>query len=180
MSIKWIGIADDLTEHGVVGQPYAEPNTPAPANLTSAGYPAPPKNGQSKTLFMIAGIVTVFMLTPPGSAILRSIGNGLSPTKPAPTPQPAAAFDTRSGNTKHARSIDDAQHKQASMIANQQTANESSPKRKPVKQSQKHPETNSAITPTDAASVARSSDAPVPASESEIDISKYRNLSGRI
>lgn len=174
MSIKWIGIADDLTEHGVVGQPYAEPSIP------TAGYPAPPKNGQFKTLLMIAGIVTVFMLTPLGSVILHSIGNALSPSKLAPAQQPAAAFDAGSGNAKSARGIDDTQHKKASTIANQQAVTESLPKKKQEKQTQKRTATNSAVAPAESASEARSSDAPAPAAESEIDISKYRNLSGRI
>lgn len=179
MSIKWIGIADDLTEHGVVGQPYAEASTPAD-NVTRSGYPVPPKNGQAKTLLMIAGIATVFMLTPPGSVILNSIGITLSPSTPAPAQQPAAAFDTGSGNATSARAIDNPQHKQASTIANQQAATESSPKKKQEKQTQKRTATNRAVAPVESVSEARSSDEPAPAAESEIDLSKYRNLTGRI
>lgn len=176
MSNVWIGIADDLTEHEVVGRPYMEPNTPEPINVPRAEYPAPPKNGQSKTLLMIAGILTVFMLTPPGSAILNSIRSALAPSKLVLAPQPAAAFDTESGNIKSAYSIADTQHKQASTSANQQAANESLPKKKQEKQ--KRASTNSASPPTDDASKLRLFD--VPASESEIELSKYRNLSGRI
>lgn len=169
MSRDWIGIAEDLTEHGVIGSPYAQPSTPTPTNVGTGGYPAPPKNGRAKTFLIVAGVVAAGAMTPPGKALVTSIENKFlsAQSSAANVGKPAIA------NTAPGAHV--SQHSNAASAVPQQLASEPAPKKKQVKQKQ----ATSSDRPDSPASE-RAVDTSPPAAESDVDLTKYRNLTGRI
>lgn len=175
MSRDWIGIAEDLTEHGVIGSPYAQPSTLTPSNVGTGGYPAPPKNGRVKTFLIVAGVVAVGAMTPPGKTIVTSIENKF--LSPASNP-PAQSSSANVGKPAIANTAPDANISQPNLPASaapQQLANEPAPKKKQVKQKR----AASSDRPASPASESATDTSP-PATETEVDLTKYRNLTGRI
>ena len=175
MSNDWIGIAEDLTEHGVIGSPYAQPSTQTPAHVGTDGYPAPPTNGRAKTFLIVAGVIAAGALTPPGKAIVTSIENRFLST---PSTIPAQPYSANTSKTAIANTPADEKVSQSNLAASsapKQLAGDPAPKKKQVKQKQ----AASGDRPVSPASE-RATDTSPPAAESEIDLTKYRNLTGRI
>lgn len=168
MSRNWIGIAENLTENGVIGSPYEQPSMSTTPNSGTAGYPDPPKNGRAITFLIVAGIVAAGTLTPPGKAIVTSIENRFlsTPTQPA---QHSSAIANTTADEKNS------QPTLAASPAPQHLVGEPVPKKKQVKQN----EAASSNLPDSPASQRATKTQP-PAAESDIDLTKYRNLTGRI
>lgn len=175
MSRDWIGIAEDLTEHGVIGSPYAQPSTPTPSNVGTGGYPAPPKNGRVKTFLIVAGVIAAGALTPPGKTIVTSLENKFLSAASNPPAQSSAANVGKPAIANTAPNAQISQHNHAASAAPQQLAGEPAPKKKLLKQKQA---ANSDRTVSPASEHA--TDTSPPAAESEVDLTKYRNLTGRI
>lgn len=175
MSDDWIGIAEDLTEHGVIGSRYMQPRVPTPNNVGTAGYPAPPKNGRAKTFLILAGIAAAGALTPPGKAIITTLENKFLSTQSAIPAQPASVNVGKPAITNPPLAEQIPQPNQAASTASQQLANEPAPKKESVKQKQ----TGSSDRPASPASQ-HATDTSPPAVESDVDLTKYRNLTGRI
>jgi len=175
MNHCWIGIAEDLTEHGVIGSPYAQPSTPSPANASTSGYPVPPKNGRAKTFLIVAGIVAAGALTSPGRATIDFIKNRFLSTPSTPLAQPSSVNISKLAIGK--TSVDEkiSHPNLAASAAHQQLEGDPAPKKKLVKQKQ------AASSDRPASPVReRVTDTSPPAAESEVDLKKYRNLAGRI
>ena len=175
MSRDWVGIAEDLTEHGVIGSPYAHPSTPTPCNVGTGGYPAPPRNGRVKTFLIVAGVVAVGTMTSPGKAIVTSLENKILSAASNPRAQSSAA---NVGKPAIANTAPDENISQPNLPASatpQQLASKPAPKKKQVKQKQ----ATSSDKPASPASEHVIDTSP-PAAESDVDLTKYRNLTGRI
>lgn len=175
MSRDWIGIAEDLTEHGVIGSPYAQPSTPTPTNVGTGGYPAPPKNGRAKTFLIVAGIAVAGALTPPGKAIVTSLENKFLSAASNPPAQSSAANVGKPAIANTAPNENISQPNLPASAAPQKLASEPAPKKKQGKQKQ----AASSDRPASSASE-RATDTSPPAAESDVDLTKYRNLTGRI
>ena len=152
-----------------------QPSTPTPTNVSTAGYPAPPKNGRAKTFLIVAGIIATGALTPPGTAIVTSLGNKfLSALSTAPM-QPSSANVSKPAITSPPPDAQTSQPNLAASIAPQQLAGEPAPKKKQVKQKQAARSDRPASPASE-----RATDTPPFAAETEVDLTKYRNLTGRI
>lgn len=179
MSRDWIGIAEDLTERGVIGCPYAQPSTPTPSNVGIAGYPSPPKNGRTKTFLIVAGIVAAGVLTPPGEAIVTSLKSKFLSSPSASEAQSSSAKASKPAINNTSPTAQSIRPNQAASAAPQQLADEPEPKKKQVQQKQATI-SNDSSSPTETTTSERATDTHTPAAESDVDLTKYRNLTGRI
>ncbi|MQY51304.1 hypothetical protein [Rhodocyclus gracilis] len=175
MSREWIGIAQDLTEHGVIGRPYAQPSTLKPAHVSPVGYPAPPKSGRTKTFLILAGVVAAGALTSPGKAIVSSVEK-IFLSSPSTTPaQPSSENISKPAISNTPAVEKDPQSNLAESAAPQHLADEPVLKKKLVKKEH----STSSNRPAPPASESFTDISP-PAAESDVDINKYRSLKGRI
>lgn len=175
MSRDWIGIAEDLTEHGVIGSPYARPSTPIASNVRTDRYPAPPRNGRIKTFLIVAGVVMVGAMMPPGQAIITSLENKFLSVESNPPAQSSVASVGKPAIANTAPDENISQPNLPASAAPQQLASEPAPMKKQVKQKQ----ATSSYRPVAPISE-HATDTSPPAAESDVDLTKYRNLTGRI
>lgn len=179
MSHNWIGIANDLTEEGVIGARYAEafvPTTTTSAN--PANYPPIPNHGRAKTFLWIFLVVIVSgALTPPGSALLQRIFSD----RQIPNKAPPAQIQIHQANeaAPHApANINVEQVRAPSVQATAATTEDTGVRMKkpPRHTEEKHQSTPPISHPIGGAGIAPSQ---LPA-DSDVDLTKYRNLTGRI
>lgn len=181
MSIKWIGVAEDLSEQGVVGQPYAQPSGPAPTVANPGEYSAPSQRRVGRKLLAVAIVSSVIMWTPSRAVIFSLLKNTLLPATPALPKKPVTYIDLGSGVFPSNRVSTGTQHQEILPTPDQFAALQSARKKKTEKKMKnKNAMTNTEAAPSESASDTHLSDGPASATESEIDIKTYRELSGKI
>jgi hypothetical protein len=183
MSHDWIGIAENLTEHGVIGHPYEGHSAPTPSPPNTAGYPAPPKNGLAKTLLFLFGIIAVVVLAPQWQVVIDKTKHLLENSSPLPgqfsshDDVPEIAVPALVGQSQRANSAASAAIRQANRQTNEPARNTPKHDQEELK---RVPNGNSALSPTESLNSESATDTSPPAAESNIDLSTYRNLTGRI
>lgn len=182
MSRDWIGIADDLNESGVVGTPYAQTTTtvfPIPGASAS-----PSGMGSVKKALIAAALLAAAAITPPGKAVLAAIEGKFRP-RPAPVERQPVEYHDDEGDEPQEQTARPAPAaapaavpkkaaEPAMAVAPTKKAVEPAPK-KPAPKPQPAPSQSLPAAPEDAGKA----DAPAPTAEPEIDLTKFRNLTGR-
>lgn len=181
MKHEWLGLADDLTVEGVVGEPYREP-VGVVSQVNSTAYPSPPRHGGLKTLLTLAALcgaaVGVGLLTPPGqyawyvikTALLGSQQQPVSAVAPAATVQKIAATARAQSDTPPQAAAAGAKRPELEMAEPRSPALE----KKPV--ASKRAKAARRSNDTDAKAGSPSETSPKASQDTEVDLEKYRNL----
>lgn len=208
MSSDWIGIADDLTEHGVIGRSYADPATQSAVNSSpvsyplsghgvidrpytnlatqtsvdssSVSYPSPPKYGWLTIFAAIFWILLIGSQTSMGKKIIHAMDNkaGVSNTGSAYQLSSATETDSKPAIANNRSEKENSQSRHKASPAKRQ-AGESGSKKKHEKR-KPDSDGNQSSPPTETPPNSFSNDKGPSPAESEVDLQKYRNISGRL
>ena len=174
MNRNWLGIAEDLTPDGVVGEPYREPTLVS--QVTPSAYPAPPRHGGLKALLIIAAIGGG-MVTAPGQHALRWIKAGMFGSEPQVIQSTSAPG---SGANDSAGAKDRVEGSALAGVAGASSSQPATPSKPPVlKKKTGAPKKAAALHQTDEKSAGAAHPGEPSAGtpgDTELDLEKIRNL----